>query len=300
MKTLLTTLSISAAFFASAALASDSISSDGFDWSAVPAINDGVTVVPAIAPELFADSELAADDALVKGKRIKNTKKYPASARVLIEGQRPDGSDFRCTGTMVGYKTVLTAGDCVYSRSGRKMGWNNNVKVYAGKNGKGKAKKNNPYGVCKATNYVSPRNWVVKGHGSYNYGVAILDCEVGRDVGTYGFEVIEDALGENARIAGYPAKVKSKHAKTQWRYRAEIAIQKGLVFHYNLKDGKDIGNIGAAVTTHEDEHCGPCVQGVTSYIGGKSYYDYGPFVSKQMYDHIREWKKHYGDKEGGL
>lgn len=301
MKSLLFAVA-STALITGSALASGSISSDNFDWSTVEAIEDGVTVVPAMAPQadvnFFADDYLAADS---KGKRIKNTTKYPASARVLIEGYRPDGSAYRCSGTMVGYKTVLTAGDCVYSRTGRSYGWNKKVRVIAGKNGAAKGKKNkNPYGVCHATNFVSPRAWVVGGNKGHNYGVAILDCNIGKTVGTYGFEVVGDLKGSKSRIAGYPVHVKSKHAKTQWRYKVELALQQDLGFYYNLGAGKDAGNIGAAITTLKDEACGPCVQGVTGTIHGKKYYDYGPYVSKQMYKHIREWKKHYGDKEGSL
>lgn len=286
----------------SALAGSASVSSDNIDWSSVEAVDDGVTVVPAIAPEFDAFADLSFDaDAVAKGKRIKNTTKYPASARVLIEGRRPDGSAYRCSGTVVGYKTILTAGDCVYSRSGRRYGWNNNVVVTAGKNGAAKGKKNkNPYGVCKATNFVSPRAWVVNGHKGYNYGVAILDCNIGKTVGTYGFEVVGNLKGTKSRIAGYPAKVSKKYANTQWRYKVELALQQDLGFYFNLADGKDAGNIGAAITTLKDEACGPCVQGVMGTLHGKQYYDYGPYVSKQMYEHIRLWKKQYGDKEGGL
>lgn len=292
--------------FASTALfaGNGSVSSDNFDWSSVEAIDDGITVVPAIAPsfDLFDDASLTADDAAFgKGKRIKNTTKYPASARVLIEGLRPDGSAYRCSGTMVGYKTVLTAGDCVYSRTGSRYGWNKKVRVTAGKNGAAKGKKNkNPYGICTATNFVSPRKWVVGGNSSHNYGVAILDCNIGKTVGTYGFEVVGKLKGTESRVAGYPVNVKSKLANTQWSYKVKLALQRDLGFYYNLGEGKDVGNLGAAVTTLKDKECGPCVQAVTGFVSGKKYYDYGPYVSKQMYAHIREWKKHYGDKEPGL
>ena len=121
------------------------------------------------------------------------TTNFPARARILVIF-----SAGRCSGTLIGADTVITAGHCLHQ--GNKGTWFpvDTYRIIPGLDGKSL-----PYGFCRATALLSVAGWTSQGNADYDYGAIKLDCTIGNTVGWYGYtsSVSKD---DPAIIGGYP------------------------------------------------------------------------------------------------
>jgi len=112
-----------------------------------------------------------------------------------------NGRRGRCTGWLIGPRTVMTAGHCLYSHSAG--GWARSIEVIPGMDATRR-----PFGSQVARSFRSVRGWVNSRNPRYDYGAIILPkpCKFKR-LGYFGFaslsrRTLRNLLVNNAGYAG--------------------------------------------------------------------------------------------------
>jgi V8-like Glu-specific endopeptidase len=127
-----------------------------------------------------------------------------------------NGAQFIGTGWLVGARTVLTAGHCVYMHS--QGGWVREIEVIPGRNGASR-----PFGSCRATAFRSVNGWIGSHDRDFDYGAILLPTthRYGDQLGIFGYAALSDAdlLNLTLNLSGYPG---DKPAGTQW-FHARVA-----------------------------------------------------------------------------
>eukprot|EP01026_Neomeris_dumetosa_P029225 TRINITY_DN2368_c0_g1_i1.p1 TRINITY_DN2368_c0_g1~~TRINITY_DN2368_c0_g1_i1.p1 ORF type:complete len:422 (+),score=43.62 TRINITY_DN2368_c0_g1_i1:130-1266(+) len=144
---------------------------------------------------------------------VSDTTRYPyrTIGRILFRC----GSGYQaCTGTLVGPRAVMTAAHCIYSRdSGRCSDF-----TFA----PGQQKDFKPYGTARGIDTFVPssypRNYDING----DYGLIILDSDVGSQVGWMGFGYKCGDTTQDLITAGYP---NDKDASSSTMYLARCPNQ---------------------------------------------------------------------------
>jgi glutamyl endopeptidase len=170
--------------------------------------------------------------------RINPTNYFPASAQCHVVMQFPDGQWFQASGTLIGYKYLLTAGHVVYSHD--HGGWARYLYVYPGQNGSIL-----PYGWAYATYLRSVTGWTSSGDADYDYGLVTLSRAVGYTTGWFGLASLSDStLGSTstAYLTGYPAE---KPYGTQWQGWGPILDYDSTMVYYRIDETP--GNSGSGV-----------------------------------------------------
>lgn len=105
------------------------------------------------------------------------------------------------TGWLVGSRTIITAGHCVFQRYQGQNQWASEIKVVFGRNGRSSS----PFGVQYVREAMySVEGWVEWGQEESDYGALILSEPV--DHGSFGCDSFSDAdlQGALVTLAGYP------------------------------------------------------------------------------------------------
>lgn len=128
------------------------------------------------------------------------------------------------TGVMIGRKTVLTAAHVLYDPEFG--GWAEYAEFLPGLNGR-----EEPFGVIRSTNLVVPTAWIDRQDPRYDYGLVVLEENIGLQTGTLPLAV-EDAsffVEQPLESAGYPSDLGGDrmHAVTG----TGIRVEGGLLLH---------------------------------------------------------------------
>jgi V8-like Glu-specific endopeptidase len=166
------------------------------------------------SPERFVSHEAMQLAEIVHGVddrvRVFNTTAYPWRTICKLEITAADGSTWGCSGAMIGPRTVLTNGHCVYMHD--RGGWVKQVRVIPGKNASSE-----PFGSGVSTFYHSVKGWTQSGSSNYDYAVCVLPSskKLGNAVGWMGLANLSyfSLLGLNINNSGYPG---DKPYGTQW------------------------------------------------------------------------------------
>lgn len=164
-----------------------------------------------------------------------------------------NGSQFIGTGWLVGARTVITAGHCVFMPA--QGGWAKQIEVVPGRNGALR-----PFGSCTATSFRSVSGWTVDHDRDFDYGAILLPstCRPGDQLGFFGFAALSDAdlLNLTLNLSGYPG---DKPAGTQWfmARRATSVTPRTIVYNIDTAGGQSgspvwrlLGGVRHAVGIH--------------------------------------------------
>jgi V8-like Glu-specific endopeptidase len=142
--------------------------------------------------------------------QIKNTRTTPWNKICHLSIQTSTGKRYLGTGFIVGPRTIITAGHCVYFHS--QGGWAKEIIVTPGRDGASV-----PFKSFKATSFRSVKGWVKNKSRNYDYGAIILPKNVmlPTTLGAFGFASLSSAslLNSKMNTAGYPG---DKAAGTMW------------------------------------------------------------------------------------
>lgn len=200
---------------------------------------------------------------------------FPSRARVLITF-----SAGRCSGTLIGPNTVITAGHCLHS-GGPGGGWYSTASytIYAGANGT-----SNPYGSCTAKSLHSVNGWTGSGNEEFDYGAIKLNCTIGNTVGWYGYTSAV-SLNLPAIIGGYPGD----KPLTQWIHADKVrAVTANQIFYAN---DTTPGSSGSSVWYDSN---GAVMIGVHAYgthgASPHSVYNHGKRITATTLSNFDFWK----------
>ena len=210
--------------------------------------------------------------------RQKNTKRYPnrCICNLRIKFPKASGS---ATGFLVGKRTVVTNGHCVYDK--KYGGWAKSIKVYPGRNGNEK-----PFGEYYGKKIYTTKGWSDHGWNSYDYAAIILSKKPG--VGWFGFGYYKwsKLKNLNANTTGYPGD--KKPYPTQWWNSNKLKKVYPRSFRYKLDTY--FGQSGSPVWWYKKKNNWRRVVGI--HRGGYSTnYNYGIRISRNIFDRLKDWKK---------
>lgn len=158
----------------------------------------------------FADEQFERIHGRDDRVRVYGTRAFPWRTICKLEITAANGRRFGCTGSMIGPRTVLTNGHCVFLHDNG--GWARSIRVIPGKNGSSE-----PFGSATSSHFHSVRGWTRNRSSNYDYGVIILPSnkKLGNSTGWMGLARLSffSLLGLRINSSGYPG---DKPYGTQW------------------------------------------------------------------------------------
>ncbi len=237
-------------------------------------------------PELLrstAEVVIGKDDRV----RVGNTKVYPWRCICQLTIETKTGQVAVGTGWLVGPRTVITAGHCVYLHN--HGGWAKRITVRAGRNGP-----DSPYGAVASSQFHSVSGWKSKANRSNDYGAIILPSNqpLGTRLGHFGFanHGALSLLGRVVNLSGYPAgnvNPENKPFGYQWWHARMITFVAPRYFVYNIDTQG--GQSGSPVWR--------LINGKRYAVGihtnGSSSGNSATRITKPVFDNIKSWKNSY-------
>jgi V8-like Glu-specific endopeptidase len=181
------------------------------------------------------ESTIGADER----KRVHETAMYPWRTICQLHIFSRTGDEFIGTGWLIGPRTIVTAGHCLYLPE--LGGWADRIVVTPARNGNDR-----PFSSVSTTKFHSVRGWTVDGRREHDYGVIWLpEDQALPEIGTFGYSIFETPklVGGYVNLAGYPAD-KDDGTTLWWSARRSLSVDRD-VLHYDADTAA--GQSGAPV-----------------------------------------------------
>lgn len=213
--------------------------------------------------------------------RVNNTISYPWRTICKLEITAANGKRFGCSGAMIGPRTVLTNGHCVFLHDNG--GWARSIRVIPGKNGSSE-----PYVSAVSSFYWSVKGWTRDRSSNYDYAVIVLPAnkKLGNVTGWMGLANLSffSLLGLRINSSGYPG---DKPYGTQWWNANNILSVTARRIYYRLDTY--FGQSGSPDWRYKNgkRHI------VAVHNTGGSIFNGGVRLSKPVFNNLVKWKKRY-------
>jgi V8-like Glu-specific endopeptidase len=247
---------------------------------------------PAEPPPAF-ESVIGTDERV----RILDTDLAPWRMIAALRMRGPSGAGAIGTGWLIGPRTVLTAGHCVYSTHFF-GGWATSIEVIPGLRGAGADPDLRPYGSVTGDRFSSVDRWTQHEDADFDYGCIHLDQPLGDTVGWFGLAAMapEQLSGFKVNVAGYPA---DRGAGNELYHAAArvLSVTERRVFYDVDTFG---GQSGAPVWIHETEGSPPVAVGIHAYGTGGTPANMNltansaPRIIPEVLDKLKEWVEQDG------
>ena len=211
--------------------------------------------------------------------QIQDTKVFPWTTVVKIEGQFSATDFFGCTGWMLGTSTVVTAGHCIYNYVGTKtFAYNVTIKPALNTDDPNPT----PFGSCQTLGDSVLSPWFLNGDAGYDYGVYKLACRIGQQTGNLGYKIISgDGVGTSIAVTGYPG---DKGGTTMWACLGNITSSTSSLLFFD--NDTMSGQSGGPVWDYQDPSCEVCVVAVIAQEYDHPMMNSGPRVNQTAFDYF--------------
>lgn len=166
------------------------------------------------------ESTLGADER----KRVHETDKHPWRSICQLHIFARTGDEFVGTGWLIGPRTIVTAGHCLYMA--QLGGWADRIEVSPARNGNDR-----PFSTVSTSKFESVRGWTIDGRAEHDYGVIWLpEDQALPEVGTFGYAIVETPklAGGYVNLAGYPAD-KDEGTTLWWSARRSLSVTSDVI-----------------------------------------------------------------------
>lgn len=181
------------------------------------------------------------------------------------------------TGWLIGEKTVITAGHCVFMHD--EGGWAESIEVIPALNGTTR-----PYGSFTSTQFRAVEGWTRDRNADFDYGAIVLNEPVGNDVGWFAFSALgEPALrSTDANISGYPQD--RDRASRQYFHARKIvrASQRRIYYEIDTYGGQSGSPIWLLVNNKR--------VAVGVHTNGSSTSNSGTLINSEVFNNMKLWK----------
>lgn len=210
--------------------------------------------------------------------RVTDTTTYPERAVALIENQ-----GVFCTGFLVSPDTIVAAGLCLHKGKGGEFRKVSSFRIVPGAKGDKR-----PFGLCRAKEFFVPKGWALRSLEEYEYGLIKLRCDVGEEIGWFGFYWTGSSL-ESTRVKmnSYPG---DKPYGTQWTMTSPIRHEAGRLLFYAFDTSGGSG--GAPLYLRHSPDCSVCAlaihgQGQHGNSGPHHDYNHGARITRRVFNNIK-------------
>jgi V8-like Glu-specific endopeptidase len=228
--------------------------------------------------------------------QVQNTHDYPyrciCHLRMRFRTTAGDYVSATGTGWVIGKRTVITAGHCVFVPKDQDFDldhvWAETMEVIPGRNGN-----DWPYGsfTVGPENLHSTQGWVGQGQEAADYGAIVLTQDLPDDFGTFGFgsHTDQDLTGLHANVVGYPGELNNtSRAGTMWGASQPPLLsptQTKLRYRINTTPGQS----GASVFYLRSDVGDAISAGIHNY-GQENVMNYGTRITEEVKQNLITWR----------
>lgn len=213
--------------------------------------------------------------------RVGNTSAYPWRTICKLEITAANGRVFGCSGSVIGPRTILTNGHCVFMHDNG--GWARKIRVIPGKNGAAE-----PFANAESSHFISVTGWTKDRSSNYDYAVVILppSKKLGNTVGWMGLASLSffSLMGLRVNNSGYPG---DKPYGTQWWNANNVlaVTDRRVYYHIDTFNGQS----GSPVWRFRDgkRHI------IAVHNTGGALFNGSVRLSKPVFDNLVKWKNTY-------
>jgi len=190
-----------------------------------------------------------------KRRRIEDPTSFPWSAHCHLLIQFRDNSLWFASGTLINSRHVLTAGHNLHDKD--LGGWAKSIIVYPGRN-----EDEQLFGSFESKMFCSVSGWVIDKNSDWDYGMIILDTDVGKNTGWLGLATQTDDLLKQriVNVTGFP---REKGGLQMWTCYGSITHVEEQTFEYEIESTE--GGSGEAIWEILEEFPGYHLVGMYAY-----------------------------------
>jgi len=189
------------------------------------------------------------------------------------------------TGWLVGPKTIITAGHCVFSNYFF-GGWAETIEVSPGRNGS-----DFPYGTFVSNDFSSIDRWVNDEAPDFDIGCIHIAEPIGENVGWFGVGALSPAelVDYLVNVSGYPGDRGMGTEQYHHKNRVLRVTERRVFYDVDTFGGQS----GAPVWIHESDNSPPLVIGIHAYgVGGAPSgleANSAPRILPEVLEQIKNW-----------
>lgn len=241
-------------------------------------------------PELYRSTHeviIGKDDRV----RVGNTRAYPWRCICQLTIELKTGHMAVGTGWLVGPRTVITAGHCVYMHD--YGGWAKQITVRPGRNGSNPSS-DAPFGSAVSSRFHSVKGWTQNKKRSHDYGAIILpkDAAFGKSLGYFGYAnySLFSLLGRKVNLSGYPAGSNNPENKPfgyQWWHARVIKFvtSRRLIYNIDTQGGQSGSPVWRLINGKR--------YAVGIHTNGSTAGNSATRIVKPVFNNIKKWKNMY-------